>query len=227
MEKLVYVLWGSKIPVSDRLEKIGRPLISVAREAGASTMSLLLPDQTELIRERSPARLSPSFDSASLVFQCWLPSLDVRAPIETALGRQDGELWGYLVTESTVQPRPGSEAEAERLPGITQITLNEKPEGVSDEAFYHEWQVVHSRMSFDLHPLRESYERNAVARRLTPEAPDHRAIVLERFSTLEDFVDESRYFGDPEVVKATFAHVPTFYRFDTAITGGMSELRFR
>jgi hypothetical protein len=190
-------------------------------------MALLIPDRTEEIRARAPARLSPNFDSASLIFQCWLPSLDLRGPIEDFLGTQSGSVWGYLVTESSVAPDHHELGEGERVPGITQIAINEKPEGVSDEDFYREWQEVHSKLSFDLHPTRESYERNAVARKLTPAAPDHRAIVYERFPALEHFVDESIYFGDPKVVEAMFAHVPSFYRFDTAITGGMSEFRFR
>lgn len=227
MEKLIYLSWRSPLPASERLERIARPLVSVARESGASSMSVLVPDRTEAIRERSPARLSPDFDSASLLFQCWLPSLDQRGPIEAAIAKESDSVWGYLVTESNVQPETRAVADGERLAGITQITLHEKPEAVSDEDFYREWQEVHSKLSFDLHPTRESYERNAVARRLTPDAPAHRAIVLERFPTVEDFVDESRYFGDPKVTRAMFAHVPSFYRFETAITGGMSEYHFR
>jgi len=227
LEKLIYLSWRSSVPEAQRLERIARPLVDVARECDASAISVLVPDRTEPIRERSPARLSSDFDSASMLFQCWLPSLDRREPIEAALAKESDAIWGYLVTESNVQPETRAVAEGERLPGITQITLHEKPEGVADEDFYREWQEVHSRLSFDLHPTRESYERNAVARRLTPDAPDHRAIVLERFPTLEDFGDESRYFGDAKVARAVFAHVPTFYRFDTAITGGMGEYRFR
>jgi hypothetical protein len=158
--------------------------------------------------------------------ECWLPSLDAREPIEVALEKIDARYWGYLVTESTFGPLPRAESRDGRVAGITQITLNEKPKGVTDEAFYREWQEVHSKLSFDLHPTRVSYERNAVARRLTPAAPRHRAIVLERFPRLEDFVDETIYFGEPEVVQKMFAHVPKFYAFENAITGAMSEYRF-
>jgi len=227
LEKLIYLSWRSPVAASERMERIAGPLVRVARECGASELSVLVPDRTEQIRERSPARLSRGFDAASLLFQCWLPSLDRRGPIEAALAKESEAIWGYLVTESNVQPETRVVDDGERLAGITQITLHQKPEGVADEDFYREWQQVHSQLSFDLHPTRVSYERNAVARRLTPNAPDHRSIVLERFPTLEDFVYESRYFGDPEVARAVFAHVPTFYRFDTAITGGMSEYRFR
>ena len=66
----------------------------------------------------------------------------------------------------------------------------------------------------------------AVARRLTPEAPPYLAIVLERFPSLDDFTDDGRYFGSRDVVKEMVEHVPSFYDFASAITGGMSEYRF-
>ena len=85
---------------------------------------------------------------------------------------------------------------------------------------------MHSKLSFPLHPLRESYDRNAVARRLTPETPEQRAIVLERFPSLEVFLDDARYFGEPSVLQEMIDHLPTFYEPSTAVSGGMSEYRF-
>lgn len=227
MEKLIYLVHAGAPDSPDPPEMLGGPLREAARSAGGERMAFFVPDVTETIRERAPARLSPSFDSVGLLFSCWLPSLDARGPIEEALKDLDPGFWGYLVTESTFGPLPEAADATGRVAGITQISLNEKPEGASDDDFYHEWQDVHSKLSFDLHPTRVSYERNAVARKLVPRGPDHRAIVFERFPALEDFVDESIYFGDPEVVKKMFAHVPSFYRFDTAITGAMSEYLFR
>lgn len=226
MEKLIYVICATEVAPAERLERWGPPLQAAAQASGSTDVSLMIPDKTDVIRERSPARLSPNFDEVGLILKCWLPSLDSRGTLEEALARIDPDFWGYLVTESTFGPLPLAATPDGRIDGITQISLNDKPEGVSDEDFYREWQEVHSKLSFDLHPTRVSYERNAVARRLTPSSPGHRAIVLERFPRLEDFVDESIYFGDPEVVQKMFAHVPKFYRFDTAITGAMSEYRF-
>ncbi len=122
-------------------------------------------------------------------------------------------------------PCPHDVADGERVPGVTQWGINDKPEDVSLDDFYKEW-AVHSKLSFDLHPVRDSYVRNALVRRITPRAPQFLGIVLERFPSLEAFTDESIYFGDPAVVKEMFAHVPSFYRFDTAITGGLSEYRW-
>ena len=226
MEKLIYLVGRVDLNVEKRLGEWGSAIRRAAREAGATEVAILVPDKTEEIRASSPARISPSFDAVGMLIEIWLPSLDARGPIESEIESIDPDFWGYLVTESTFGETPVAADESGRVRGISQVSLNEKPDGVSDEDFYREWQEVHSKLSFDLHPTRVSYERNAVARKLTAASPNHRAIVLERFPRLEDFKDESIYFGDPEVVKAMFEHVPKFYKFETSITGAMSEYRF-
>ena len=227
MEKLIYVLVDpSGDPVEGRLERIADAVISTARAQGAERLAISVPDRTQAIRERSPGRIGGDFDRIAGIFECWLPNVDLRLPVESALRPLSGALWGYLVTESTMAPCPHEVTDGERVPGITQWGVNDKPAGVAIDDFHREW-AVHSKLSFDLHPTRESYIRNFVARRLTPESPGYLGIVLERFPRLEDFVDESIYFGDPEVVKAMIEHVPSFYDFSTAITGGVSEYRWR
>ena len=226
MEKLIYVLSGPTDEVEGRVERIAEAVVPVARSIGGERLALLVPDQAEEIRARCPARIGGDFGSLSAVFECWVPTLDARAPLEEALARHAGALWGYLATESTMAPCPYEVEEAGRVPGVTQWGINDKPADVSLEDFHREW-AVHSKLSFDLHPFRDSYIRNALVRKLTPAAPRYLGIVLERFPSLEHFVDESLYFGDPAVVKEMFEHVPSFYAFETAITGGMSEFRWR
>ncbi len=225
MEKLIYVVSGPRDVVEGRVERIARAVVPAARAVGAERIAILVPDQADVIRARCPARISGDFDSIALVFECWLPALDARTPIEAALAPHGRALWGYLATESTLAPCPHNVADGGRVPGITQWGINDKPAAVSLDDFYREW-AVHSKLSFDLHPTRQSYIRNAVARSLTSAAPRYLGIVLERFPSLDDFTDESIYFGDRAVVKKMFEHVPSFYDFKSAITGGMSEFRW-
>jgi hypothetical protein len=225
MEKLIYVLRGAVDPMAGRVDRIAQTVVPAARAVGGERMAILVPDQAEEIRARCAARIGGDFASLAAVFECWLPTLDARGAFEGILARSAEVLWGYLVTESTLAACPHRVAEGGRVPGVTQWGINDKPAAVSLEDFYREW-AVHSKLSFDLHPTRQSYVRNAVARRITPAAPAYLGIVLERFPRLEDFVDESIYFGDRAVVKKMFEHVPSFYDFATAITGGMSEYRF-
>ena len=226
MEKLIYVLGGPLDAIEGRFDRLSRSVVPAARAVGAERMAILVPDQADVIRARCPARIAGDFDSVAAVFECWLPALDARAPIEAALAPHGRALWGYLVTESTLAPCPHAVADGGRVPGVTQWAINDKPAAVSLDDFYREW-AVHSKLSFDLHPTRQSYIRNAVARRITPAAPPYLGIVFERFPSLDDFTDESIYFGDRAVVKKMFEHVPSFYDFETAITGGMSEFRWR
>ena len=226
MEKLIYVLVGAKDEVDGRAERIAAEAIPAARHIGAESMALLLPDEFDAIGERCPARLMGDFARVAAIFECWLPTLDVRGPIEAALAPHAETLWGYLVTESTMDPCPHDLDEGARVPGISQWTINDKPASVDLDDFYREW-AVHSEISFDLHPLRDSYIRNAIVRALTPDAPRYLGIVIERFPSLDVFVDDDRYFGDPAVTKKMIEHTPTFYEFDGAISGGFSEFRWR
>ena len=227
MEKLVYVLEGGSVPIEERRARLAEAVVPTARGAGASKMALLIPDLTDEILERNAARIQPGFERVAAVFECWLPNLDDRSPIEEALRTSSGGggLWGYLVTESTVAACPHSPGEGERVPGVTQFAMNDKPAHVSLEDFYREWQVQ-SKLSFTLHPLRESYIRNAVARRLTAEAPVYLAIVYERFPSMDVFTDDARYAGNRAVVKEVLDHLPTFWEPSTAIVGALSEYRF-
>lgn len=225
MEKLIYVLSGPVDPVAGRVDRVAKAVLTAARAAGGKQLAILVPDQADEIRARCPARIGGAFDSVAAVFECWLPALDARAPIEAALSSHAKALWGYLVTESVLAPCPHVVADDGRVPGVTQWGINDKPAAVPLDDFYREW-AVHSKLSFDLHPTRQSYIRNAVARKLTPAAPNYLGIVLERFPSLGDFTDESIYFGDRAVVKKMFEHVPSFYDFASAITGGMSEYRW-
>jgi len=225
MEKLIYVLRGPVDPIEGRVERIARTAVAAARALGGERLAIFVPDRAEEIRARCPARIGGDFASLAAAFECWLPNLDARGPLEASLAPHARALWGYLVTESTMAPCPHPVADGGRVPGITQWGINDKPKDVPLEDFHREW-AVHSKLSFDLHPTRQSYIRNAVARRLTPAAPAYLGIVLERFPSLDDFTDESIYFGDRAVVKKMFEHVPAFYDFETAITGGMSEFRW-
>lgn len=225
MEKLIYVLVGATDDVAGRVDRIADAIAPAARAIGGERMAILVPDQVDEIRERCAARIGGDFDSLSAVFECWLPTLDSRPALEEALAAHADALWGYLVTESTMAACPHSVEDGGRVPGVTQRGINDKPAAVSLDDFQREW-AVHSKLSFDLHPTRESYIRNAIVRKLTPAAPQYLGIVLERFPSLDHFTNESIYFGDPSVVTEMIEHIPSFYAFEGAITGGMSEFRW-
>ncbi|PLW69828.1 hypothetical protein [Pseudohalioglobus lutimaris] len=227
MEKLVYILKaGQVLTVEQFRERLLGEVVTGLRSLGGTRITVNVADLNEQIESRSPARLIGPWQDISAVVSLWLDSLDARGPVESLLGETAESLHGYLVTESVPQ---GFEPEWEggaRRPGVTQFGMNGKPDNVSLEDFYHNWQVTHSQQSFDLHPLRWSYVRNAVARPLTPGAPTHMAIVSEHFHTLEDFVEDERYFGSEEAVNTMIGHLPGFCDLGSMVSLAMSEYYF-
>lgn len=109
----------------------------------------------------------------------------------------------YLVTESVPQLPSGAKGL------LTHFTWFPKPERLTEADFFHGWHVEHTPTSFALHPLRQGYVRDAVARTLTPSSPPVRAIVSEFFA-LEDYLDPSRLFGSQEALERTMAELPSY-----------------
>ncbi len=227
MEKLIYVLQlDAMLPPEQLRERFLHDLIDDMRAHGASQITVNVADLNDQIEGSAPGRLMGPWREVSAVFSFWLDSLDRRGPIEALLASQSDSLQGYLVTESVPQGFELAWAGGLRRPGVTQFGMNGKPEDVSLEDFYHTWQVLHSEQSFELHPLRWSYVRNAVARPLTAGAPDYLAIVCEHFHTLEDFVDDERYFGSEEAVHTMIEHLPGFCDLGSMVSLAMSEYYF-
>ena len=228
MEKFVYMISSSEQVSLDHLtQKLLSSTVTELREHGASRITINIADMNEDFQTEAPGRLIGCWQDVQAVVSFWHNCLDHRAPIETYLAGLAGQVTGYLVTESVLQTFDPVWEGGERRPGVTQFGANAKPANVSDEDFSHNWQVDHSTLSFDLHPLRWSYVRDAVARPLTKNAPPYRAIVAEHFKQLKDFTDDSRYFGSAEVVQAMVAEIPGFCDVNTMFSVPMSEYFFK
>ena len=228
MEKMIYFLSRKHDQDAETfrhylLETVAGEL----RTAGARQITLNVADMNDQLQADAPGRLLGPWQDVGAAVSLWHDTIDERAGIEASLSAVSASITGYLVTESVVQPFEREWEYGERRPGVTQFGANGKPEGVTDEAFYHNWQVLHSAQSFDLHPLRWSYVRNAVARPLTPDAPPYRAIVQEHFRTREDFTDDSRYFGSNEALQEMIEHMPGFCDLNCMFSVGMSEYAFK
>lgn len=176
MEKIDLLVWSdAQLAGARALDADGLHSVAVSRAAK-------LPD--------APLLMGRGGELAGLV-ELWVDSVD-RWP---AIAEQvTGD--AYLVTESVPQPPPASAGL------LTHFTWFPKPERLSEEEFFHGWHVVHTPSSALLHPRRQGYVRDAVARRLTPKSPPVRAIVSEFFA-LEDYQDPARLFGGPEALQRT------------------------
>ena len=231
MEKLVYLLNSPADSGATRARRFDEAAVGdiadKLQRCGAYRIGVNVADLNEPVQAAAPGRIfGPTWPALDAVVEFWLDNLDRRRKVELLLGTLCEEVAGYLVTESVVQNFAREWPPKTRRPGVTQFTALAKPANVSDEDFYHTWQVRHSASSFDLHPRRWSYIRNAIARPLTAGAPPYRALVLEHFRELADFTDDSRYFGTQQAIEEMYAELPGYCDVASMITGPMSEYLF-
>ena len=182
MEKVDLLIWESDaVDAAGKFDVPGLRSVSVSRAADLPGATLLLGRGGEL---RGIAQL-------------WLDSVDVWPAI---VDQVPGD--AYLVTESVPQPIAAGEL-------LTHLTWFPKPERLSDAEFFHGWHVVHTPSSAALHPRRQGYVRDSVARTLTVGSPPVRAIVSEFFDE-RDYLDPARLFGGPETLQRTVEELPLY-----------------
>jgi hypothetical protein len=121
----------------------------------------------------------------------WVDSVDVWPQVVSQVPSD-----AYLVTESVPQAPSGAGGL------LTHLTWFPKPDRLTEDEFFHGWHVVHTPSSAALHPRRQGYVRDAVARTLTAGSPPVRAIVREFFA-LDDYLDPGRLFGGPQALRDT------------------------
>ncbi|KAA1419324.1 hypothetical protein F0U44_12845 [Nocardioides humilatus] len=182
MEKIDLLFWDdAAAEKASELDVPGLRSLQVSRAAD-------LPGATLLMGNGSALRG---------VAEIWVDSVDVWSEV---VRQVPGD--AYLVTESVPQPvAPGE--------WLTHFTWFPKPERLTEEDFFHGWHMIHTPSSALLHPLRQGYVRDAVARTLTPGSPPVRAIVSEYFDEAV-YLDPSRLFGGPETLTATIEELPLY-----------------
>jgi len=224
VEKLVYLLWKRE---ADAIEAFRTRLLEDAAPKLVADGALALVANIADLRERlgpSGPLVAGEGRTISASVSVWLQSQDARGPLEATLSGVTSSVHGYLVTESVPLRCPDRTwGDGERSPGVTLWTAFPKPERVSDEVFFAHWYGSHTPLSFEIHPLWQ-YVRNAVARPLTNSAPPYRAIVEERFRSLDDILDLKRFFGgDLANVKRVLDDLAAFTDLATMNTTPMSE----
>jgi hypothetical protein len=183
MEKLDLLVWSDAALEAARfLEVAGMRAAAVSRAARLEKATLLMGRGVGL---------------AGLV-EVWVDSVDVWPAITEQVPSD-----AYLVTESVPQP-------VSSMQGLlTHLTWFPKPGRLSEDDFFSGWHVVHTPSSVALHPRRQGYVRDAVARTLTPGSPPVRAIVSEFFLPA-DYLDPARLFGGPEAMRTTMEELPLY-----------------
>ena len=223
MEKLVYLLWKpDAVDIGRFRDELVTTRAPRLLDSGALALTINVSDLLDQVGRNSPLVIGEG-KTLSASLSLWLDCLDQRAPIEAELRASAARLAAYLVTESVPLRCPDRDwPDGARSPGVTLWTAFPKPARVSDEDFYAHWHGSHTPLSFEIHPLWE-YVRNAVARPLTGDAPPYRAIVEERFRTLEDLIDPMKFFGSAENIQRVLTDIAAFSDLDQMNTAPMSE----
>lgn len=183
MEKLDLLVWRDDAIAAAR--ELDLPGVVSTRVSTAAH----LPDAT-LLMGRGPQLAG--------IVQLWVDSVDVWPDVVHQVPSD-----AYLVTESVPQPISAT-------PGLlTHLSWFPKPDRLSEADFFRGWHVVHTPSSALLHPLREGYVRDSVARSLTPDSPPIRAIVSE-FFPVDVYLDPARLFGGTETLQRTMDELPLY-----------------
>jgi hypothetical protein len=225
VEKLIYLLGDAPVGEVPRLRADLRDELLGAggalAAAGAQRVSFTVADVEE--PEAQDVYQSNHWGLLDAQVSLWLDSLDDRARVESVLEPLTARRAGYLVTESV--PREYAKRDwkdGERSPGVALVTTFRKPEALDDATFYARWHESHTPISLEIHPLIR-YVRNAVARPLTPDAPDFRAIVSESVASAAIASDDMAFYGSRENRKRAVKDLLSFADLEQLSTVLMSE----
>lgn len=208
MEKLCTALWRAADAGPQELAAwVQRELLPHLRESGevrAASVHVENADPT-----LAAFRHGAGTEGRLLVglVSVWLDSYQ-DAPLLSALLDEApvAQAASYLVCESVPQAYGATMTweEGTPSPGLSIVTLLDKPADVDEKVFYHYWHELHRVTTAECHPF-ASYVRNEVARPLTDGAPRYRGIVTEASPDVQDFLDPHRFYvsgGDKDQLRA-------------------------
>lgn len=230
MEKVIFGLWRrphhDPAPIIDFLVSEAVPQLAAESDIIGARVLVEAPEVA------GPGGKPHSHGLLCGAISVWLPTYQHRQAVEGLLrGGPVHEWHAWLVSESV--PLGYGDNWVWELgqvsPGLTQLTLFDKPAGLDDARFFHLWHDVHLKTTLDVHPL-WLYVRNEVVRPLTTGAPPLRGIVYQAARDPEDFIDPDRMYasgGDPATLEANMSQVrdetAEFINFDTIFNARLHE----
>lgn len=180
MEKLCYVLWKPETTApADFAAELRGPVAARIARSSLGPLSLLVADEaTEPVAKARIQRTTPPIAG---MFSLWLDSLDARGGVEDALAPATARFAGFLVTESVpIENRTHRAGAGERTPGITMLSLLERPARLPEDEWLRIWHERHTPLAMEIQ-CTYLYVRNVVVRALTPGAPPWAGLVEEGF----------------------------------------------
>lgn len=200
MEKLVYLTWASPTArMDDQRDRLIDACADALLARGARGLSMNVRDSDANVASPSPGMTGrPPIDAQ---ISLWLDSHFERAPYDAIIDKFVERKVSYLVTESLYteygenrHAKRREWADGERSPGVTAVTLLEKPAHFEYERWIKHWYGTQSPVSEAMQP-RARYVRNAVVHALEAAAPPYLGIVEEAWPSPKHLQDPYLFYG--------------------------------
>lgn len=198
--KVVYVLWeDAERSREDREQAVFQGLVPAILALEPVGLALDLDDTHSRVPSPSPFPLFT--EKAVGLVNVWLDDLEERAPVEAAISAAGFRTAGYLVdctvyTDYGGNPHapPRAWPDGERSPGVSAVTMFEKPGRIPEQEWLRRWHEGMSPVSEEIQP-RQRYVRNRVITALTPDAPPFAGIVEEVFASGKHITNPFLFYG--------------------------------
>jgi hypothetical protein len=232
MEKVCYVLWKPEArPAADFAAALLGPVAERIARMSRGPLSLLVADAAA--EAVAKARIQRTTPPVAGMLSLWLDSVDARGAVEDALAPATARHAGFLVTESVpVENRTHRAPLGQRTPGISMLSLLERPVRLSQDEWIRIWHEHHTPLAMEIQ-CTYLYVRNVVVRPLTPGAPPWAGLVEEGFPT-EAVTDPMLWYeagGSPEKLRENLgrmlASVRAFLDIERVESLPMSEWLLR
>lgn len=200
LHKLVYLVWAprelTRAALRDTLLQTCAPRLLAA---GAVQLAMHIADPESKMRSPSPdlKRAPPIAAQVS----AWVEDPARRAGLEAVLTTAGFQLAGYLVRETVYtdygdnrHAAPRDWPDGQRSPGVSQVTLLERPRRLGYEEWMRRWHGRMSPVSEAIQP-RTRYVRNEVVEVLTPGATPWGGVAEECWPSKRHVTNFFLYFG--------------------------------
>ena len=190
MEKVIAVLRHAD-PDDDWCDRQRGPVADALLDLGVAGLSVNVRDSAVRHSLMTITTLDPP---AAAVVSLWTQQCygDQMASALKLLAAECEHLAAYLVTESIPLSGPVVEP-GSRTPGLANIALLRRPEGLDQATWLTRWQGGHTTVAIETQSI-FGYTQNWVVRALTPDAPGIAGIVEELFP-VEAITDLKAFFG--------------------------------
>lgn len=194
MEKVVYLIRALPDPAAcDLLREELRSLVGTLDVYAAT----VLVHDIEASAAPSPAPAPQGERTHVAQLSVWVDCYQFRPNLD--LG-PDYDIAAHLVVESLYEDYDTAPRAGERSPGVLTVATINRPSGLDDAEWLHNWHEIQSPASARLQP-RKRYVRNRVVQSLTTGAPEVDGIVEEAWESAEVVADPMLFFntgGDRE-----------------------------